>query len=507
MSQAVLLPYQQRWVADSSDVKICEKSRRVGLSWAEASDCALTAARQTGMDCWYIGYNKDMAQEFIRDVAFWAKNFGIASEYLGEEVLKDEDKDILTFVVKFASGNRVTALSSRPSNLRGKQGVVVIDEAAFHDDLEGLVKAAMALLIWGGKVRIISTHLGVDNPFNALIQDVRADKLPYTVHRIPFDEAVQEGLFKRICVAQGKEWRQADEDVWVAGIRALYSHNAAEELDCVPSNSSGAYLSRALIESRMSADSLVLRYTCGDGFEQQTDAYRAADAQGFLDDTVQPVLNNLSKTARSSIGLDFGRSGDLSVLTVLLESQGLERRCPFMVEMRNVPFRQQEQILFGVIDRLPRFNYGALDARGNGQYLAEVAMQRYGAASIDQVMLTQQWYLENMPRLKAALEDGDLAALPKDSDVLDDLRAITVVKGIPRLPDGKTQAKGGLQRHGDSAISLALAWFASTQGGGMFEYIAVPNRPPPSANRPTFRMRPETAAASGLDFSYSRKDW
>jgi len=40
----VLLPYQQAWVADPSAVKICEKSRRVGLSWAEASDDALTAA-------------------------------------------------------------------------------------------------------------------------------------------------------------------------------------------------------------------------------------------------------------------------------------------------------------------------------------------------------------------------------------------------------------------------------------------------------------------------------
>ncbi len=121
------------------------------------------------MDCWYIGYNQAMAQEFVRDVAFWAKHFNVAAELLGEQVLQvlqDEDKDILTYAVKFASGQRVTALSSRPSNLRGKQGVVVIDEAAFHDDLSGLLKAAMALLIWGGKVRIISTHFGVDNKFN-----------------------------------------------------------------------------------------------------------------------------------------------------------------------------------------------------------------------------------------------------------------------------------------------------------------------------------------------------
>ncbi|HBD0204310.1 TPA: hypothetical protein KGE55_005292, partial [Escherichia coli] len=40
----VLLPYQKRWVADDSKLKIAEKSRRTGLTWAEAADAALTAS-------------------------------------------------------------------------------------------------------------------------------------------------------------------------------------------------------------------------------------------------------------------------------------------------------------------------------------------------------------------------------------------------------------------------------------------------------------------------------
>ena len=69
----VLLPYQQDWIADQAAVKVCEKSRRVGLSWAEAADAALTGAADRsagGDDTWYIGYNQDMAKEFIRDVGF-----------------------------------------------------------------------------------------------------------------------------------------------------------------------------------------------------------------------------------------------------------------------------------------------------------------------------------------------------------------------------------------------------------------------------------------------------
>ncbi len=40
----VLMPYQQRWVADTSPLKVMEKSRRTGITWAEASDNVLTAA-------------------------------------------------------------------------------------------------------------------------------------------------------------------------------------------------------------------------------------------------------------------------------------------------------------------------------------------------------------------------------------------------------------------------------------------------------------------------------
>ena len=61
---------------------------------------------------------------------------------------------------------------------------------------------------------------------------------------------------------------------------------------------------------------------------------------------------------------------------------------------------------------------GAFDARGNGQFLAEVAMQRYGASRIQQVMLSEGWYREHMPPVKAALEDGTLDGLPKDADIL-----------------------------------------------------------------------------------------
>lgn len=457
----VLLPYQQRWIADESPVKVCEKSRRVGLSWAQAADSALKAAAEKGMDTWYIGYNKEMAQEFIRDAGDWAKSYQLAASEMEEVVLEDEDKDIIAYRITFASGYRVNALSSRPSNLRGKQGLVIIDEAAFHPDLAELLKAAMALLMWGGRVIIISTHDGVDNHFNEVINDSRAGKLPYSVHRITLDDALAEGLYKRICLTTGKKWTPEGEAAWRAALIASYGSAADEELFCIPSQSGGAYLSRALIESRMSADLPVVRLALPEGFEQKSDEERFSHVQDWLDEKIGPLLAALSPTVRSYFGMDFGRTGDLSVLVPLVEDQGLNHRAPFLAELRNVPFRQQEQILFYVVDRLPRFQAGALDSRGNGQYLGEYAAQRYGFYRISQVMLSEKWYLDNMPPYKAALEDGEIT-LPKDADVLADHRLITVVKGVAKIPDtARTKGSDGGQRHGDSAIACVLARFAS----------------------------------------------
>lgn len=474
----VLLPYQQRWVADESPVKLCEKSRRVGLTWAEAADDALLAAKKSGMDVWYIGYNKDMAQEFIEDCSDWAKHYNKAASHIEEFVFKDEEKDILSFRIRFASGHKIVALSSRPSNLRGKQGKVVIDEAAFHDDLEGLLKAAIALLMWGGRVVIISTHNGDDHPFNELITDVRAEKKPYSLHRITLDDALKEGLYERICLRLKKDWTAEAQNKWRQDLIDFYGDNADEELFCIPSKGTGVYLPRALIESCMDPDIPVLRWACKTEFAELPERVRQEEALDWCEENLDHRLAALPENYPTYFGEDFGRSGDLTVIWPLQEAIGITYRTPFVVELRNTPFEQQKQILFYIVDKLPRFCGGALDARGNGQYLAEVAMQKYGSYRILQVMLTNEWYRDNMPRYKAAYEDKAIT-IPKDADILDDHRAVKMDKGVAKVPENmRGKGRDGLQRHGDSAIAGAMAKYASHElyGSGGVEYKSVGKR-------------------------------
>ncbi|MGM0913748.1 MAG: hypothetical protein ACQEXC_00510 [Pseudomonadota bacterium] len=477
LPESVLLPYQKAWIEDPSPLKIAEKSRRTGLTWGEAADAVLSAsAARTagGTNHFYVGSNKEMAIEFIDACAMWARAFDRAASAIQEEVLHDEDKDILTFNIHFASGFKIQALSSRPSNLRGRQGNVTIDEAAFHAELAEVLKAALALTMWGAKVRLISTHNGVDNLFNDLIQDSRAGKKRYSVHRVTLDDACEQGLYQRICQVRGMEWSPEAEAEWKANLLAdtATREDALEEYYCVPKSGGGAYLSRALIEARM-VEAPVLRFEGGAEFNAVPERYRALEVEEWCQCELAPLLEALDRRDEHVFGEDFGRTGDLTVIAPMAITAHLVRRVPFLVELRNVPFKQQEQVLFFIVDHLPRLRGGKLDGRGNGQYLAEQAVERYGS-TVEAVMLTQGWYLENMPPFKAAFEDAGIE-IPRDRDTGDDLRALEVIKGVPKLPDAKTGAKG--DRHGDAAIALVLAHAASLSDAVAIDFIAVPRGP------------------------------
>ncbi|ATA26596.1 hypothetical protein BIY26_08985 [Brenneria goodwinii] len=489
----VLLGYQRRWIADESPLKIAQKSRRTGLTWAEAADASLTAAKAKsagGTNHFYVGSNKEMAREFIDAAAMWAKAYDLAAEDVCEEVLVDDGKDILTFVIYFASGFKVQALSSNPSNLRGMQGNVTIDEAAFHERLAEVLKAALALTMWGAKVRIISTHNGVENLFNELIQDSLAGKKRYSVHTITLDDACNDGLYKRICQVRKWEWSQEAEEQWKADLLrdTATQEDALEEYYCVPKNGGGTYLPRSIRERAARGTGPVLRFTGTTEYNELPESLRALDMQEWLEQTVLTVLNQLPVTLRHALGEDFARSGHLTVFAPITVNDDTTRTVPFLVELANVPYKQQEQALYFICDRLPRRDGIKLDGRGNGNYLAEQAAERYGN-EVEVVMPSVAHYRENMPRFKAAFEDDELV-VPKHEDVINDLGQIVVLRGVPGIDDKENKGSDGHKRHGDSAYAIFLAFLASKEDCRRYELhrLNKPERPDEREERRQMRI-------------------
>jgi predicted phage terminase large subunit-like protein len=232
LEQPVLLPYQQRWVSDASPIKVWSKSRRIGASWAEACLSVLEASKaQGGRNTLYVSYNLDSTQTFIRDCEAWAASFSLAFK---TSVIENPEKDVLTFLIRFASGKTIKALSGKAKNIRGKQARVVIDEAAFCEDLDQLLKAATALSMWGSQISVISSHNGEENPFNKVCLAIESGEKDWSLHVTPLDEALDEGLYQRICLTQGVEWSEQKESEWRAELIDNYGISADEELFCVP---------------------------------------------------------------------------------------------------------------------------------------------------------------------------------------------------------------------------------------------------------------------------------
>lgn len=469
----LLLPFQAEWFADESDVKVIVKSRRIGISWTSAAKHVFVAGEGL-MDGWYVGYTEDQGEEFIRDVADWARATNTAASEYDEFILEDMDpvsghtQAIKAFRVDFASGKRVTALSSRPRNLRGKQGLITIDEAAFHDDLRGLLKAAIALLMWGGQVEIISTHLGEENEFAKLIDQIQAGEFAYSLHKVTLDDALREGLYKRICMVKGDEWTELAEAQWREKLIKHYGDAADEELFCIPSSGAGTYFSRDVIEDRMVTGRRVLRYECTADFAAKPEAFRKATVDAWINADIKPLLAALPRDRDHFLGQDFGRVADLSVIAPGTLTSELVRDVPFLVEMCNVPFEQQKQVLWAVIDGLPRFQKAHLDASGNGAHLAEVTAQRYGAHAIEQVKIGENWHMAEWPALRTALEEGKFR-LPSDALIRDDFSLVKRVNGIPKIPNAKVAKDPndpktrGKRRHGDGAIACAMLMAATRE--------------------------------------------
>lgn len=470
---AVLLPYQAEAIrlSHANALFVSEKSRRTGLTYGFAADAVLTAsAERQGMDVFYIAYNLDMTREFIGYCGDFTKAFdqvGEQSEFLFDD---GSENGIKAFRIDYPSGHSIVALSSKPRSLRGKQGVVIIDEAAFHEQLSELLKAAMALLMWGGRVVVISTHDGADNPFNELIEEIRGGKRKGVVMRLTLQDALDQGLYKRICLRTGKTWSQDAEDAWEADLRSFYGEAAAEELDVIPSRGSGTYLARATIEAAMSAEWPVLRLSCPNGFERNEMEWREDWVREWLETEVAPLITRMDPAKYSYFGQDFARTSDLSALAVGQYDELANLICRFIIEMRNVPFREQELVLRFIVDAMRLFAAGKMDARGNGQQLAETMQDLYGEDRIEAVMASPKTYLAMMPRLKARIEDRTLA-IPRSEGVVDDLRLIKLVKGVPAIVDRADDRADGSKnrRHGDTAIALMHLVAAADEDIGPFD--------------------------------------
>lgn len=456
-----LLPYQVRWITDKSPLRLWEKSRRIGASYTLALEAVLSGMETGGSNTYYLSYNKDMTRQFIKDAAYWCRRLEVSARQLEEQIITNDKKDITVYRIVFASGAEIAALPSVEYSLRSKQGDVILDEAAFVDDFEGVKKAALALLIWGGRFSILSTHNGEDNPFHLFIKKIRSGtEKDWTLHRTTFDQAVEQGLYRKICEVQKRVWTREGERAFCASIYDIYKDNADEELRCIPLKAGMRYFPRLLLERCAGEASVIVRERFADSFVHEKKGKKEAAIKKLFAHQIRPTLQGI--TGAAYFGFDFARSGDLSVLWLCeKKEETLESR--LILELRNCPFDEQYQLLTLIIAEVATLVQGKCDARGNGQMLAEKLSLAFPGIC-EQVMISAGWYARVMPQVKNMLEEKS-CTIPSDEYLFADFSVVQLVNGIPKIGGRTSEGYTGSARHGDGAVAFALCVDALLEDG------------------------------------------
>ena len=458
MSVWRLLPYQARWVADPAPIKVAVKSRRIGLSWSEAYDSVMRAAAGAG-SVTYSSYAKDMTAGFVGDCADWAASLHDLALTAEEEVLEDDDRGTTTYRIKFPSGREIQALSSVPRALRsrGRPGdAAVLDEVAFTRNPDALLQAATANQIWGGTIKLISTHNGAASPWNALVEDIESGELDYSLHTVPFAQAVREGLYRRILEVQraaglaldpGADpakwaWDPDREAEWVARIRASYRHAwmAEEELDCIPAPGAGTWIT------------LQDYLDCVDAAAGRPELYAGG---------------------RCWLGYDVARRVNLAVI-VALEEVGPVLVTRELVVMHDETFQAQRAECARLLEAYRAVKL-AVDQTGMGEVQVEELQRRHGRARVEGIVLSGPQRLEVATSFRDRVEDAAIM-FPPGRAVRDDIRSVRRAPGpagTPRLY-ADDQGEGG---HADRFWAYALATHLAARGAARYALHRLGDRP------------------------------
>jgi phage FluMu gp28-like protein len=429
----LLLGYQASTLEDlytGTALLVIEKSRRIGLTWGLAAYAVMKAAAQPsagGMNAWYMGYDQEMAREFIDTCGMWARAFGMAAEAADEEILEGDGEKVQAFRIRFASGFKIVALPSVPRALRGKQGLVIIDEAAFHKDLVEVIKAALALLMWGGQVVVVSTHDGASNPFNLLLDDVRCGRRKGMVKKITFDDAIAQGLYERIALAASIKGREIlPKELWIKDIRDTYGDDAEEELDCVPKEGAGSFINPQDLQA------------C-----EHPDAGKPELYAGGL----------------WYLGRDVARRRDLAVLhgyELVGDVLWLRDRHLF----QNTKFKVQDDAAAALIAQRRMTAYW-IDQSGMGEKVVEDEQAKYGSTRCVGVLFTGPSRLDLAIALKDMVEQCRIRIPPLPA-IRADFRAI---KKKGTAGGGVSLVNATDEVHADEFWAAGLACRAASMGG------------------------------------------
>ena len=441
--KSYFLPYQESWINDESPLKIAEKSRRVGFTYASSYRMFHKCLTRKNFTQWVSSRDMLTAQELIRDyIAKWAKIANLTAKGLygeGVEVI-DPEKNITAFVATFpATRSRIVSLSSTPEAFAGKGGDVFLDEADLHKDSAALIDMAYPCIMWGGQLEIVSAYRingSKETPFAKMVAAAKKDNPQNArLHRVTIHDAISQGLVEKINEQSG---RNLTREEFLRQTRSGARTQAAWEsqFECKVQDAGGKLIPIPMIAACELDEAEIRRIE-----EENPNAPRFA---GY-------------DVARHKHASAYQEWIKLGVTLVLV------RREIF----HDVDFATQEKFLKTQMARRERpIIRLAMDATGLGMQMAE-NMARAFPGRVDQVNLESHRRHECCMLFKDAFEQKH-ALIPAVETLREDFNAPTIVSaanGAIRVHVPEFENAEGETSHADEFMAGVLAHSAADAGG------------------------------------------
>lgn len=433
------LPYQKKWIEDRSRLKIMEKSRQVGMSWAAAYRLVREQSmRSTRLDAWVSSRDETQARLFLEDCRAFGHILTLAAIESGAET-PGSTPQTKAGTITFAHGTRIHCLSSNADAQAGKRGTRLLDEFALHPDPRNLYNIAYPGITWGGQLEIISTHRGSDNYFNRLIQDVRhgGNAKNFSYHRVTLEDALAQGFLHKLQMKLPEDdpRQDMDEADYYNFIQTSCADKESfqQEYLCEPSQDDTAFLTYELITS--------CEYEEGEDWQRE-----------IRDFDPRPGAHDLY------LGVDLGRTQDYSVFW-LLEKVGDVLFTRSITALRDTPFSEQESILYAMLE-CPHLRRVCIDQSGLGRQFAERAAERFGRHRVEGLSFTAGLKESLAYPVREGFESRKIR-IPEDRHLRADLRALR----RERTAVGNLRFAAGRNENGHADRFWALALGIHAAGG------------------------------------------
>jgi phage FluMu gp28-like protein len=486
-----VLPYQERWILDESQLKVAVWSRQSGKSFAAALRATLNCL---GKRTQYIILSKGERQsrlfmEKVRDFCVILKKLRFLREF--KVAAETEEKTMEVFFPHNRS--RIIGLPANPDTARGYSGHIVLDEFAFHGDAHKIYAACFPMITRGYSIEVISTPNGTAGKFYEIAKQAglvtdenRKSKIetrepnsdfrvsnfefrsPWSGHKVDIYDAVRQGLPANVdLLRSGCD----DEETWL------------QEYCCQFLSDAQNYIPIELISSCVHEEATT-------EWEEVSGARCQVPGKPETA-SLTPDTRHLTPFTRDLyLGVDIGRKRDLTIAW-LFEKVGGVLWSRLLLTLKGVSFDEQEKAICNLIECPLSLATGPLqmtkdqglgteavrrvcvDQSGLGMMLAEHLVQKYGAI-VEPVQFTAPVKERLAPMVKQAFEERTVR-IPDHREVRADINSVK--RFVTPAGNVRFDAEHTDRGHADRFWALAMVINAASEPRASFEDAALCGEP------------------------------